>query len=187
MKKMLLCTAALCLLLLTACTSKTEEATPEVEAPVVVAPVEEEPVVEEETPVEMPPVEESVEVAMEAVTLFLPNDNVDGFDQEVVELDSVDEHLIVAALVEAGALPEGCAVLSMTVDGDHMDLDMSQEYGTAVATTGTAGEIMFIGALVNTLTTAFDVTTITLTVEGNVLETGHTVYDFPLEFVEDNQ
>lgn len=178
MKKAVRCALALCLLLLSACGTQTateEPATPTDTAIEVVTP--EEPV--EETPVEEPTATET----LVDVVLYLPNENVDGFDQTTVQLP-LEATQIVTALVEAEALPEGSEVLRMIVNGNHMDLDMTQTYGDAVCSTGTTGELMLTGSLVNTFITAYGVTEITVTIEGETMESGHNVYDFPLEFTE---
>ncbi len=180
MKKTMLCALALCLLLLSACGTQTateEPATTADTATEVVTPAES---------VEEVPVEESAPMeTLVDVVLYLPNENVDGFDQTTVQLP-LEATQIVAALVEAEALPEGSDVLRMIVNGDHMDLDMTQAYGDAVCSTGTAGELMLTGSLVNTFITAYGVTEITLTIEGQIMESGHAIYDYPLEFMEDN-
>lgn len=177
----------LCSILLILCllASMVACAQPVAETPVTVAPSA--PVEETvETPVEEP-AEEVVEEAPEEilaveVTLYLPNENVDGFDEKTISLSALDGADLVAALVAEGIYSEDITLLSMTQDGDNLTLDMSQAFGTAASTTGTAGELMLIGSLVNTFLTAYDVETVTLLVEGNQLETGHTIYDFPLEF-----
>ena len=49
---------------------------------------------------------------------------------------------------------------------------------------GTAGEYLTMGSVVNTFLTAFDAETMTLTVNGKPLETGHDIYDYDLGFYE---
>lgn len=173
----------LCSILLILCllASMVACAQPVAETPVTVAPSA--PVEETvETPVEEPAEEVVEEIPAVEVTLYLPNENVDGFDEKTISLSALDGADLVAALVAEGIYSEDTTLLSMTQDGDNLTLDMSQAFGTAASTTGTAGELMLIGSLVNTFLTAYDVETVTLLVEGNQLETGHTIYDFPLEF-----
>ena len=45
---------------------------------------------------------------------------------------------------------------------------------------GTAGEIMMLGSFVNTMLDACNADTITIKIRGNVLATGHKIYDQPL-------
>jgi hypothetical protein len=90
---------------------------------------------------------------------------------------------IVSMLVAEGALPGGCAVNSMIWhDDDSATVDMNAAYHQAVNSGGTAREYMIIGSLVNTLVITYGLTELTITIDGNVLETGHEVYDYPLEY-----
>ncbi|MDR2956913.1 MAG: GerMN domain-containing protein, partial [Coriobacteriales bacterium] len=91
---------------------------------------------------------------------------------------------IVSLLVSENALPEGCALLSFTIEGKNGHADMNNAYGDAITLTGTAGEYMRVGCLVNTLLVFYDLDTITLTVEGQTITTGHVIYDSPLRFYE---
>ena len=45
---------------------------------------------------------------------------------------------------------------------------------------------MAIGGLVNTYIKNFGAQTVTITVNGEPLESGHNIYDMPLEFFSDN-
>lgn len=166
-----------CLILLSGCGAKTV-ATPEVT----------EELVQAETPETVPQVEPEVEPEAEPehlVTLFLPNANVDGYDQVTVDVD-LNPDLILAQLVEQGGLPQGTEFLSFSNDDGHLSMDLTQVFGDAVCSTGTTGELMLMGCLVNTFLTAYDAQSVAITVEGSTLETGHTVYDFLLTFFGDS-
>ena len=43
---------------------------------------------------------------------------------------------------------------------------------------------MITGSVVNTYITAFQAESVYFTINGNILESGHVVYDFPLTFTE---
>lgn len=133
------------------------------------------------------------------ITLYLPDDQAESFE-EVTETVEATPQGVVDALIAHGALPEGVKVnnFSMTdngvetQEGDtvsytasdtlHIDLDLSQEFADAAASTGTSGELMLLGSLVNTMLKAYNADEITITCDGEVLETGHNVYDQPLTF-----
>ena len=134
------------------------------------------------------------------VTLYLPNDNADGFDT-VEETVEASPQGIVDALIAHGVLPEGVTVDAFETVGDGVEtqegdvvsyevgelsitLDLSEEFLSAVTGTGTAGETMVMGSLVNTMLTAYNARTLTLTCGGKVVETGHAVYDEPMTFFE---
>ena len=137
-------------------------------------------------------------------TLYLPNDNADGFET-VTETVQANPQGLVDALIAHDALPEGVTVndfrmedngtettegegddasVSYTPGDSQIFLDVSQAFGDAASTTGTAGETMLLGSLVNTMLTYYNAETLTLTVEGAVLETGHNVYDTPFTMME---
>lgn len=140
------------------------------------------------------PAETTTAPAQMSVTLYLPNDNADGFVTREVTLpreapqDTMTQLIqstalaenIMEQLVQAGALPEGVRVLSM----EGGVLDLSSEFLTFLNTMGTSGEYVVMGSVVNTYLTAFGLDRITITVEGNVPETGHSIYDEPLRRYE---
>ena len=192
---------------LTGCTSS-QTSQEETEPPVTEAPAEdtgdatdaaEEDAAEDTTETETVP-DIAVVDTME-VTLYLPNEQADAFE-EVTETVDATPQAIVDALIAHNALPEGTAVNSFsmrdngteTQEGDvvsytagdtlTIDLDLSAEFAEAAASTGTSGEQMLLGSLVNTMLTAYNADELNLTCDGAVLETGHSIYDEPLTFFE---
>ena len=55
-------------------------------------------------------------------------------------------------------------------------------FALGLQSTGTAGELMYLSSLVNTILQAMDLEQIYLTCNGRVIETGHNYYDMPLEW-----
>jgi len=117
----------------------------------------------------------------QTAAFYLPNEDADGFVVKEGLTDGKAEDLV-ALLVAEGALPEGCALLSF--DLDNATADMNAAYGRAISNTGTAGEYMLLGSLANTLLIFFGLDEIAVTVEGQHIETGHEIYDYPLRFFE---
>ena len=140
------------------------------------------------------PAETTTAPAQMSITLYLPNDNADGFVTREVTLpretpqDTMEQLIqskvlaedILEQLIQAGALPEGVRVLSM----DNGVLDLSSAFLSFLNSMGTSGEYVVMGSVVNTYLTAFGLDRITITVEGNVPETGHSIYDEPLRMYE---
>jgi spore germination protein GerM len=117
------------------------------------------------------------------VLLYLPGENAIGFITETALTDGTPEH-IVSLLVSENALPEGSSLLDFVINNDgSCQADMNAAYGQALGK-GTSAEYQLLGCLVNTLLTYFDLEEITLTIEGETLETGHNVYDYPLRIFE---
>ena len=153
---------------------------------------------DEDTTAEIAVVEE-----WEAV-LYLPNGDASAFET-VTETTKASPQGLVDALIAHGALPECTEVLSFFLD-DHgvetqegetvsytpgdtltIELDLSQTFADAASSTGTAGETMLLGSLVNTMLEAYQADEVLLTCQGEVLETGHNVYDLPLTFFAEDQ
>ena len=128
------------------------------------------------------------------VTLYLPDhDAVEaggyGFVKKTLELHmaklvSLQAMELVSHLVYDGALPEGCDVLHFYVSTS--ELDMNAAFAQALSSSGTLGETLLLGCLVNTMLEFFALDSITITVEGEVLQTGHETYDHPLTFYENS-
>lgn len=128
------------------------------------------------------PPSETTDPTSYPIMLYLPNDTADGFVTQAAETDGTAADII-ALLVAEHALPMGSAVLDFAIDGaGGPRVDMNNAFGQAVRSTGTTGEYLLLGSLVNTLLSYFGLSEITLTVEGSVLETGHEVYSYPLHF-----
>jgi len=118
------------------------------------------------------------------IVLYLPDDNAMGFVTVDAATDGSAAHII-SLLVEQNALPAGCAPISFAFEGARgCVVDMNAEFGRAIGSTGTAGERMLFGSLVNTLLIFHGLDEITVLVEGQPPETGHEVYDYPLRFYE---
>ena len=130
--------------------------------------------------------------AGESVSLCVPNDNADGFvPMDTVSTKSPGEigNDLINLLVEVGALPVGVEMLSVQMGeiGDEIMLDMNAAYGQAVSSTGTAGEYMLVGTVVNTFLDYFDKHFIFLTVEGKSLTTGHGGFTDPMTYFIDQR
>ena len=120
---------------------------------------------------------------LKQVTLYLPNENADGFITRQAETDGSIEG-VVALLVAEGALPEGCAPLGFSVE--DAALDMNEAFLQAVNNTGTTGEYLRFGSLVNTVLGFFGLEVLYITAQGQVIETGHNTYDFVFRFYENH-
>ena len=119
------------------------------------------------------------------LTVFSPNDNADGFVETTVEVPAITDSIIVEQLVSAGVLAEGtCVSTVMEVSSDSGKATLTADFNAALLQSilpmGTSGEYVILGSVVNTFLTAYDADAIIITVDGEVLETGHSVYDQPL-------
>lgn len=117
----------------------------------------------------------------ESVIVYVPDEQ--GETLTPVGADAADDsdQALVDALITAGSLPEGVAVQSSSTADGVLTLDMNAAYGEAVRSSGTAGENMLIYSLVNTFVQARGVESVIITVDGAPLESGHEIYDYPLQ------
>lgn len=116
----------------------------------------------------------------QAIVIYIPDEQQEGFEPVGTEVDANSDQAIVDALISANVLPDGCEVLSATLEGTELTLDMNMVFGNAMRSSGTAGETSKVYALVNTFAQAYAAQTVMITVEGGMFETGHQVYDAPL-------
>lgn len=119
------------------------------------------------------------------ITLYAPNEDATGFVYTSWEVPELSAEVICGALIEAGVLKEDAAFNSITLDNSQVNLDVNEAFGRQLMSYGTTGEYMMVGSVVNTLLAAYAADTVFITCEGQIIESGHVIYDFPLEFYED--
>ena len=91
-----------------------------------------------------------------------------------------------AAPSVVGVMPDDVELLDFAQNGEALTIDLSDAYASYIQSLGTSGEYIAVGCLVNTYLTAFGADTVSITVNGAPLESGHNVYDMPLEFYTDS-
>ena len=114
------------------------------------------------------------------ITLYKGNSKATGFDTKTVTIKNLTAYSIIKELKASGAVAKNVKAKSLDFKGKRLVLDLSKEFAKDVANSGTAGEYVKVGSVVNTFIDAFKVDTLTITVEGKAWETGHNVYDGPL-------
>ena len=131
------------------------------------------------------PVTEAPTLAPVTFTLYHGNENADGFESTEVSIPEWDLNLVVEKLIEADVLPQGTALLSHDVENTCLHLDFNDPFRDHLNTMGTAGERMMMGSVVNTFLSIKDeAESIFITVNGEIIESGHVVYDFEMSFFE---
>lgn len=164
----------LCCLLLTGCEKVSTGGT--VPTRVATAPVE---TIETTAPVE-------TTAPGYTLALYAPNEDATGFVYSTWELSELSPSTLCDAFIEVGVLQEGVAFNSLQVEGSQVLLDVNAAFGQLIGSYGTAGEYMIMGSVVNTLLSAYNAETVLITMDGQILESGHAIYDFPLGFFENN-
>lgn len=117
-------------------------------------------------------------------TLYLPDENAEGFVKQEVQTGLINADTVLAELQMAGVLSDNVLINAFGADGDQLNIDFNAAFADLVNSMGTSGERMIIGSVVNTYLSAFQAESVYFTVNGEVLESGHVVYDFPITFME---
>lgn len=118
------------------------------------------------------------------LNIFVPNENVDGFSTIPTVIDQLDADLILDTLIEHSVLNEGIELNSIELVGSQLNMDFNQAFLDQLLNYGSSGEKMMIGSVVNTFLSVYDAKTVYITVNGEIMESGHVIYDFPMEFFE---
>ena len=114
--------------------------------------------------------------------MYCGDENAENFLTREVQVPEISETVVVEHLISAGVLPDGTAVNELTVDGTQLSIDLNDAFLNHLYTMGTSGERILVGSVVNTFLSAYGAETVFLTVNGEIIESGHVIYDFPLEF-----
>lgn len=125
--------------------------------------------------------EESVPVQTGQAFIYVPDENAEGWDVNQVEIPQVSADALIGQLVGAGVLTDSITVQNFEEteeEGQYvLKLDLSSNFKDSIRSMGTAGEILTIGAVVNSFLDTYQAEAIQITVDGSTLETGHEVYE----------
>lgn len=117
----------------------------------------------------------------DSVVVYVPDEQGESLTPVGADAKDDSDQALIDALIQAGSLPEGVKVQSSETADGILTLDLNTVYGDAVRASGTTGESMLIFSLVNTFVQARGVDSVLLTVDGAPLESGHEIYDYPLQ------
>lgn len=137
-----------------------------------------------------PPVTQPTDVASEtdapvSVALYHSDAASEAVVSETAQLPALTAQALVELLSRSGVIAENVAVNSFSIDaGNGIRLDLSAEFSVLLNQMDSSGEALMLGSLVNTFLDAYDADSLLITVDGQPLETGHAIYDQPLDFYE---
>lgn len=118
------------------------------------------------------------------LNIYYSNEMADGLEMTSMLADQVTPELLLSGLAKYNIVTRDTKVrfLEVRKEGEEqiVFLDLSREFGDYVSTMGTSGEYVIMGALTNTFLDAYEADALSLTVEGDYLETGHAIYDWDL-------
>ena len=120
----------------------------------------------------------------QVILVYYGDENAEKLLSSQVQVDEINAETILSHLCSAHVLPEGIAVNKLEKDGTRLMIDFNPSFGDFLCAQGTSGEYIAIGSMVNTFLSAYNAYSLVFTVDGEILESGHVIYDFPLEFME---
>ena len=119
-----------------------------------------------------------------AFTLYLPNENSDGFVENNVTIDHLYHGGIMVLLMVRGVVNEGVQANFCNREGNALHLDLNEEFLNQLQTLDANAERMLVGSIVNTFLSAYDCDSILLTVNGKSIDIGTMQYNSPFSFFE---
>lgn len=119
------------------------------------------------------------------IAVYSSDKQAERFVINYVSVDELTADNVLAALINAEVLKDTVKVENFN-SGKTLKLDLNSDFQTGLSAMGTSGEYMMLGSVVNTFLKAFGADSITITVNGKTLETGHNVYTDPLTLYADN-
>lgn len=124
--------------------------------------------------------EQDVESTEAVIKVYFANEDATGFSDESITLKTLSEEEVLKALIGKGVMAADIKIKSLTQsekDGEKvLDLDFSPELETYMNSLGTTGEYMTIGSICNTYLEAYGCKKVKITVDGEMLTTGHAEY-----------
>ena len=126
------------------------------------------------------------ETKQEKVVVYTGNGNADGFLVEIEKVKKVTGKAVYEALKNQDIIPKNVEYQSFHVAEDNgkrvLTLDLSKEFQEDLMQMGSTGETLTMQAIANTYLAAYHGDQIFITVDGNMIETGHMIYEDPMEF-----
>lgn len=119
--------------------------------------------------------------------IYLPLENAEGLVAKTLNVSEITPESVLKELQNHNVLPEDVVINKLEVDGTQLNLDFNQAFADLVCSLGTSGEMMIVGSVVNTYLSAYQslqVEDVFFTIDGNILESGHVIYDTPMGPIE---
>ena len=115
--------------------------------------------------------------------IYLPNDSLSGFVTESVTVEELTPEAVLNVLKSYKMLTEAVTILDFRFEDGLITIDFNHAFADIMYSMGTTGELMVVGNLVNTYLDAYQAEALYFTVEGEILNSGHVIYDSPLSFI----
>lgn len=122
----------------------------------------------------------SIQTARATIQVYKPSILADRFETKEYTIESLDAQSVLKAISSEGIIPRDTKVNSFKQQGDTLEIDISDELANKLSSLGTTGEYYTMGSIVNTMLNCYSADYISITVDGQIIETGHRRYDIKL-------
>ena len=118
------------------------------------------------------------------IYVYIPNETLDGFCSVETIIPELSPCYIIEALIEAKVLTKDVSINSISMEDSKLYLDFNEGFNKQLNSFGTTGEWCYMGSIVNTFLYAYRANYVLITVNGQIVESGHVIYDFPMRYYE---
>lgn len=112
--------------------------------------------------------------------IYTPDEQAETLVSKKVKVQSMDESTVLKELQKIGTLNNKVKILSYEKKNKQIKIDFNEEFAKYFRTMGSAEETLKMQALAKTFCENLDAEKFSFTVKGEVLETGHQIYDEPI-------
>ena len=132
---------------------------------------------------------ETEEPKEDGIAIYYGDANAEYILSTTIPKQEVTPELLLGELAKHDVLPTGIGINHINVEensgsGTTLAVDFSQDFQEHLFSQGTAGEFIMMGSVVNTFLKAYGADSMTITVDGNMLESGHCIYENSMTYYE---
>lgn len=109
--------------------------------------------------------------------VYAPDKLAEKLEKQRVKMENLNEKTILAALKDAEVLSKDVEILAYEKKKQKITIDFNEAFGLYFKTMGTAEESLKMEAVAKTFCENLGASKFAFTVEGEILETGHQIYD----------
>ena len=116
--------------------------------------------------------------------VYYADESFVDFTHKSVTLEGLTPQAVLNELIALQVVNSDVILRDAFLDGTQLNLDLSVDFLEQLWTLGTTGERFLVGSVVNTFISAYGVESVMITVDGDLMDSGHVVYDMPMTFFE---
>lgn len=123
--------------------------------------------------------------------IYYGDENAENLLIDGIEKQKVTPELLISELAKRNVISKDTKVNSIketkSSKGKTLELDFSEKFQEDLFNQGSSGEFIMMGSVVNTFLRAYEADSMTITVNGNILESGHCIYESPMKAYEPDE